>query len=426
MDYLLIFLLVVVIAILIVILIQSLKQQRANDNKTILNEIWSKLIALESSYTAKLEAMPEKLSLQNADMLQIKFTNLAGNQSENNNKLIEKFGILQTDLTKALSDTSKKVGDELFLFKDALGKGLTQDFDKLNLIVESKLDRIDAKVQQNLSEGFEKTNETFRNIVERLAKIDEAQRKIEELSGSVVSLQSILTDKKLRGIFGEAQLNLILSSVFGERNDKIYSLQYKLSNQTIVDAMIFAPEPIGDIPIDSKFPLENYRKLSDSSLAPAVRDEAAKMFKSDLKKHIDDISSKYLISGESADSAIMFLPAESIFSEINSYHQDIVDYSYRKHVWIASPTTFMAVLTTLKMAINDIDRKKHVDLILNELKKLADEFNRYSQRWDKLARDIGTVEKDVKDIHITTQKIGTTFERIAKVEIEEQPNLPGR
>ena len=179
------------------------------------------------------------------------------------------------------------------------------------------------------------------NVIERLSKIDEAQKKIETLSSDIVSLQSILTDKKTRGIFGEVNLKHILTSVFGEKNDKIFRLQYTLSTGVIADSVVFAPEPLGTIAIDSKFPLEHYQLMVDKKLTQDMRDYYEKLFKQDMKKHIDAISSKYIISGETTDQAILFLPAEAIFAEINAYHQDIIDYAYKKRVWITSPTTLI-------------------------------------------------------------------------------------
>ncbi|MEG0995293.1 MAG: DNA recombination protein RmuC, partial [Bacilli bacterium] len=190
-------------------------------------------------------------------------------------------------------------------------------------------------------ENFEKTNKTFSNVLERLSKIDEAQKQIENLSGDIVSLQGILTDKKSRGIYGEVNLKLILSNVFGERNDKVYQLQYQMPNGTIADSILFAPKPLGMIAIDSKFPLENYRQMVDKKNSLDGRTLYEKQFKIDVKKHIDAISSKYIIGGVTSDQAIMFLPAEAIFAEINAYHQDLIDYAYQKRVWITSPTTLI-------------------------------------------------------------------------------------
>ena len=278
---------------------------------------------------------------------------------------------------------------------------------------------INDKVNERLDENFEKTNKTFTSVLERLSKIDEAQKKIDTLSNDIVSLQGILTDKKSRGIYGEVNLKHILTSVFGEKNDKIYRLQYTLPNSTIVDAALFAPEPLGLVGIDSKFPLEHYRIMVDKRYSTSDREAAAKLFKSDVKKHIDAIANKYIIEGVTSDQAIMFLPAEAIFAELNAYHTDIIDYAYKRRVWITSPTTLMSTLTTIQVIIKNIERDKYASIIHNELKLLDIEFKRYKDRWDKLAHNIDNVSRDVKDIYTTTDKISKRFDSINQVEVEK-------
>jgi DNA recombination protein RmuC len=144
-----------------------------------------------------------------------------------------------------------------------------------------------------------------------------------------------------------------------------------------------------------------------------------KLFKQDMKKHIDAISSKYIIPGVTSDQAILFLPAEAIFAEVNAYHQDIIDYAYKKRVWITSPTTLISTLTTIQIIIKNIERDKYTKVIHSELKLLNEEFIRYKDRWDKLYRSIETVSKDVKDIHVTTDKITKRFNSINQVEMDK-------
>jgi len=284
---------------------------------------------------------------------------------------------------------------------------------------EKRLLAINERVNARLDENFEKTNKTFVNVIERLSKIDEAQRKIETLSTDIVGLQSILTDKKTRGVFGEVNLKHILTSVFGERNDNIFRLQYTMSTGVIADCVVFAPEPLGTIAIDSKFPLEHYQLMVDKNNSQEVRNNYEKMFKQDMKKHIDAIGSKYIISGETADQAILFLPAEAIFAEVNAYHSDIINYAYKKRVWITSPTTLISTLTVIEMIIKNMERDKYTSIIHEELNKLGLEFSRYRERWDKLARSIQVVNKDVESVSITTDKITKKFETINKVEVDK-------
>ena len=294
---------------------------------------------------------------------------------------------------------------------------MNEDFTKLNEQVEKRLLAINERVNERLDQNFEKTNKTFASVIERLSKIDEAQKKIENLSTDIVSLQSILTDKKSRGIFGEVNLKHILSSVFGEKNDSIYRLQYTFSNHTIADSVLFAPEPLGTIAIDSKFPLENYQLMVDKNFSTVEREKYEKLFKMDVKKHIDAISSKYIIPSETSDQAIMFLPAEAIFAEINAYHSDIIEYAYKKRVWITSPTTLISTLTVIQMLLKNIERDKYSNIIHQELNKLGLEFSRYKERWDKLSRSIQAVNRDAESVSITTEKISKKFASINQVEV---------
>ena len=323
----------------------------------------------------------------------------------NESHITERLGKLEVNMIKEMGE-----------FKSDLNKNMNEDFSKLNEQVEKRLLMINEKVNERLDQNFEKTNKTFMNVIERLSKIDEAQKKIETLSTDIVGLQSILTDKKTRGIFGEVNLKHVLVSVFGEKNDNIYRLQYTLSNGYIADSVLFAPEPLGTICIDSKFPLEHYELMVDKKLTQEARDAAEKMFKQDMKKHIDAISSKYIIPGETTDQAILFLPAEAIFAEVNAYHSDIIEYAYKKHVWITSPTTLISTLTVIEMIIKNMERDKYTSIIHEELNKLGLEFSRYKERWDKLARSIQTVNKDVENISVTSEKISKKFETINRVD----------
>ncbi len=319
----------------------------------------------------------------------------------NESNITERLGKLEVALTKEMGD-----------FKNDLNGDLNKNFRELNEQVERRLLAINEKVNERLDQNFEKTNKTFMNVIERLSKIDEAQKKIDSLSMDIVSLQSILTDKKTRGIYGEVNLKHILTSVFGEKNDTIYRLQYTLSTGVIADCVLFAPKPLGTLAIDSKFPLEHYQLMVDKTLTQDMRDNYEKMFKTDMKRHIDAISSKYIIPGETTDQAILFLPAEAIFAEVNAYHQDIIQYAYKKRVWITSPTTLISTLTVVQMVIRNLERDKYASVIHEELNKLGLEFARYRDRWDKLARSIQAVNKDVENVYITTDKITKRFESI--------------
>ena len=332
-------------------------------------------------------------------------------------KLIERFGDLKEHIQKELNENSNKSYKSFDEFKEGLNKKISESFEALNIKIESQMEKINKKVEIRLDEGFEKTNKTFTNIVERLSKIDEAQKNIEKLSTDVVSLQNVLTDKKSRGTFGEVQLNQILQSIFGDKEDH-YSLQHTLSNGKMVDALLHIPDPMGDLAVDSKFPLENYQRMVDRDSSEELRKVATKKFKLDLKKHIDDIAIKYIIPNETSDQAVMFIPAEAIFAELNAYHQDIIDYAQSRRVWLASPTTLMSMLTTVQILLKNIERDKYAKEIQEELIKLGTEFSRYQKRWDTLSKSIDKVNSSVKDIHTTSSKIGRRFEEISHVQLD--------
>ena len=329
----------------------------------------------------------------------------------NEGNITERLGKLETNVIKELGE-----------FKSGVSTNLNNDFEKLNDRIEHKLNMINDHVNERLDVNFEKTNKTFTSVLERLSKIDEAQKKIDSLSTDILSLQSILTDKKTRGIFGEVNLKHILVSVFGENNDKIYKLQYTFETGVIADCVLFAPEPLGMVAIDSKFPLDNYRLMIDKKAGIVERQNAEKNFKSDVKKHIDAIASKYIIKGVTSNQAIMFLPAEAIFAELNAYHPDIIDYAYKMRVWLASPTTLMSTLTTIELVIKNIEKDKYTSVIHEELNKLSVDFKRYKERWDKLSRSIDAVSRDANDIHITTDKISKRFDVINNVDTKKLTN----
>ena len=337
---------------------------------------------------------------------------IAISKNVNEGKITERLGNLETTTVKELSS-----------FQIDIMKTMNDNFNGLNERMEKKLSQINDKVNERLDDNFAKTNKTFTNILERLSRIDEAQKKIDTLSTDIVSLQSILTDKKSRGIFGEINLKHILVSIFGERNDNVYRLQYTFPNTTIADAVIFAPEPLGTVAIDSKFPLEHYQKMVDKNLPQVDRNIAEKEFKVDVKRHIDAIASKYIIPGVTSDQAIMFLPAEALFAEINAYHTDLIEYAHKRRVWICSPTTLISTFTIIEVLLKNMERDKYASIIHDELNKLGIEFGRYKERWDKLSRSIETVNKDIENIHVTTDKISKRFDSISKVELGDKKEI---
>jgi len=297
---------------------------------------------------------------------------------------------------------------------------LRNSIETLSKTVDGRLEQIGGKVNERLDEGFKKTNETFVSVMARLATIDEAQKKIDGLTTNVVSLQELLGDKRSRGAFGEVQLEGLVRNIL---SPQAYEMQYTLPNGSRADCVLKLPEPTGMVAVDSKFPLENYHRMFDAA-SPAERLVAERQFKADVKKHVDDISSKYIIPEVTSDGAVMFIPAEAVFAEIHAHHSDVVDYAMQRRVWIVSPTTLMAVLNTARAVMKDVETRKQVHIIKDELGKLGKEFGRFDERMKKLADHIRQAHEDAQDVRTTSQKISKRFISIEQVELEHPAALP--
>ena len=312
------------------------------------------------------------------------------------------------------------------LIQDAFHKStqhLAASVEALEKKVDARLEQISGKVNERLEAGFEKTNKTFADVMARLATIDEAQKKIDGLTTNMVSLQELLGDKRSRGAFGEVQLEGLVRNILPPQ---AYALQYTLPNGSRVDCVLMLPEPTGMVAVDAKLPLENYHRMFDTDLHEADRALAKRQFKADIKKHVDDISSKYILPGVTSDGAVMFVPAEAVFAEIHAYHPEVVDYAMQRRVWVVSPTTLMAVLNTARAVLKDVETRKQVHIIQDELGKLGRDFGRFDERMKKLAEHIRQANKDVDEVQISSRKITQRFASIEQVELDQVAALPGQ
>ncbi len=326
-------------------------------------------------------------------------------------RLEEIFRGLEKDLREDVEGVRVKVDESLEKNTRQLGERV-KELIQLN---KQQLAEISTKVEERLEKGFEKTTSVFADVLKRLALIDKAQEKIAELSGNVVSLQEVLADKRSRGAFGEVQLSALISNMMPENS---YSLQHTFDNGVRADCVLFLPEPTGTLCIDSKFPLESYQRMTDTTLGDADRKTAEQQFRQDIKKHIKDISSKYIIPGETSDGAVMFIPAEAVFAEIHGHYPELVEEAQRARVWLASPTTMMAVLTTARAVLKDSATRKQVHIIQDHLVALSQDFALFQQRMDKLATHIDQANRDVLDVNKSAKKITSRFTKIEKVELE--------
>ncbi len=398
--------------------IQEAKQQQLQQMSDMQNTMIERVTELKSAQERRIgelsNLLSEKLNSSN-ELLQ---QGLNKHRESFDARQLESLKIQQDNLTQGMGEVRKQVTEALLQNGNDLGKKV----DALTRSTDERLKEISGQVDKRLNEGFEKTTATFADVVKRLAMIDEAQKKITELSGSVVSLQEVLADKRSRGAFGEVQLNSLVRNVMPENS---FSFQHTLTNNTRVDCMLFLPEPSGSIAIDSKFPLESFRKMTDLESGDADRLIAEKQFKKDIKKHISDIASKYIISGETSDGAVMFIPAEAVFAEIHAHHYDLVEDAQRARVWLVSPTTLMAVLTTARAVLKDSATRKQVHLIQEHLVTLAKDFSRFQTRMDNLSKHIQQASKDVDEVNTSAKKISSRFEKIEKVELPDEKSDDG-
>jgi DNA recombination protein RmuC len=319
----------------------------------------------------------------------------------------ERLHALQLDLAR-----------ELAAQREAMTASLADTTTRLNARIDERLEQISGRVNERLDEGFRKTNETFVNVMTRLATIDEAQKKIDSLTGSVVGLQELLGDKRARGAFGEVQLEALVRNVLPP---SAFEMQATLSNGTRADCVLRLPPPTGLVAVDSKFPLENYHRMFAPDTDEVGFTLAQKQFKVDVRKHVDDISGKYIIAGETSDGAVMFVPAEAVFAEIHAHHADVVEYAIGKRVWIVSPTTLMAVLNTARAVLKDVETRQQIHVIKDALSRLAVEFGRFDERMRDLARHIRQAHDDVEKVQVTSSKISQRFQQIEGVELDEPP-----
>jgi len=387
---------------------------RLEEHLKKIDQLDQRLNDLRQDQTETISNLREKLVGSFSELREQLRTILSENNSHFEKRQGEATKQTLESLQTGMTNVQKLIGETLTRHSDELGKrmqGLTEQTDK-------RLKEISGQVEKRLSEGFEKTTATFADIVKRLALIDEAQKKITELSTNVVSLQEILSDKQSRGAFGEVQLNSLVRNVLPESH---FKLQHTLPNSKKADCVLFMPEPMGMIVIDSKFPLESYRRMNDEQTNDSDRKTAEKQFKQDIQKHIKDIAEKYIIPGTTSDGAMMFIPAEAIFAEIQAHHPDLVEKANKARVWLVSPTTLWATLNMARAVLKDAATREQVHIIQEHLGHLAQDFGRFQKRMDKLATHIGQANKDVEEVSTSARKISSRFEKIEQVELENTP-----
>ena len=430
----LLFLLLIFVVVLIAIVIWLGLAVRQNTPEKIESALQSQHRAMLTDLGDGLAKQGDRIAASQLDSaerirqsvatLQVEQTK---NLSDNREELIRQLAALNLEIqqkqealkTAMLGGTLEKLNEQALAQQQKIESTLRMVTERINVTVEGltkstdkRLEEIGGKVSERLDEGFKKTNETFVNVMTRLATIDEAQKKIDSLTTNVVSLQQLLGDKRSRGALGERQLEDIIKNALPE---SVYEFQYTFASTNVrADCVLKLPAPTGLIAVDSKFPLENYERM----IADGPERVSAAVFKADVRKHIDDISGKYIVPGETGDGAVMFIPAEAVFAEIHAHHRDLVDYAAARRVWLVSPTTMMAVLNTARVVLKDVETRKQIHIIKDELGKLGSDFGRFQARMDDLAKHIGQANKDVEQVHISSRKISERFMKIEKAELD--------
>ncbi len=288
---------------------------------------------------------------------------------------------------------------------------ISEDFSSLSERTVYKLSQLEKNLNNNIQSAYKLNSETFANIQERLTRIDSAQKNIEELSKDISSLENVLLDKKNRGTFGEIELYSLLENALGI-NDALWQKQYHFNNGYIADAVIFGNSAMKSICIDSKFPLENYRRMFEENISNDDKTKYAKAFRNDVIKHINDIADKYIIDNETAEFAYMFIPAEAIFAYINAEYTDVIEYSYRKKVYLVSPATLMAYLTAIRSIYLGQKRDEKAAIILKELAVLAEDFRRFKERSEKMLKASQDFMTNFEQFEISVDKIARKFDKI--------------
>ncbi|HSI38394.1 MAG TPA: DNA recombination protein RmuC [Methylotenera sp.] len=424
-----IIILAIAVAILLLLVWQMWQNSQLDKNLVILQQLEEKHRAMLRDFNDGLNKLGDRLSASSHDISERLRVSVATELQATR----EAMQALQLAQQNSLAQTRETVLEKLHITLSEQGKAeqeliqstmrnataqLVASIEALTKSVDGRLEQIGGKVSERLEEGFKKTNQTFIDVMARLATIDEAQKKIDGLTTNVVSLQELLGDKRSRGAFGEVQLEALVRNVLPVNS---FAMQHTFENGTRADCALFLPDPTGTVAVDSKFPLENYHRMFDKKLSDAEQLLAEKQFKIDVKKHVDDIANKYIISNVTSDGAVMFIPAEAVFAEIHAYHADIIDYAMNKRVWVVSPTTLMAVLNTARAVLKDVETRKQVHVIKEELGKLSKDFSRFDVRMKKLADNIRQAHENAQDVHISSQKISQRFAQIERVELAKNP-----
>ncbi|HYN37880.1 MAG TPA: DNA recombination protein RmuC [Rhodospirillales bacterium] len=294
---------------------------------------------------------------------------------------------------------------------ERLGEGqavLTGRLQQTQIGLDQRLDALARHMGDGLLQQTERTHETLRGLHERLALIGEAQQTIALLSTQVTGLQAVLANKQARGAFGEVQLEALVASLLPA---DAYAFQATLSNRSRADCLLRLPDPPGVLAIDAKFPLESWRALNEAA-DEAAKARAGRAFAADLLQHVRDIAERYIVPGETADSALMFLPSEAVYAELHAHFRGVVEESFRRKVWIVSPTTLWATLNTVRAVLRDVRLKEQAGLIQAELRGIEADVAAIAERAQALVRHFEQASEDVRRLDLAARQLGRRAARL--------------
>ena len=324
-------------------------------------------------------------------------------------------------ICKTYFENKKNADDQTISLKGEISQisELKGAVSQLSSTIEERLGNFGSTIGNSLTQQTQSTHKALMEMHQRLAVIDKAQENINSLSNQVNDLQNILSNKQLRGAFGEVQLENIVKDALPQNS---YQFQYTLMSNSRVDCIVKMPEPPGPICIDSKFPLEDYKRFTSSTNEQEKKDKL-KLFHNAVQKHIRDISEKYILPGETADSAIMFLPSESIYSEINIRFPKLVNESRNKKVYMAGPDNLMLLLHTVRAILRDATMSQTAGKIQIEVDKLGNDLNLLADRIFKLDKHFDLARKDLDEIKISHRKIENRGNVITSIDVNEKKQL---
>ncbi len=321
----------------------------------------------------------------------------------------------QSGSTGVLAARISQIAEQHIMAQDRMAERLQGQERALTDMVDRRLGDVSRRVGESLQQQSTRSATTMNDLRERLGAIKAAQENITRLSQQVVSLQDVLSNKQARGAFGEVQLEDQVKSALPP---SAYRFQAKLGNGRIADCVLDLPNPPGSIAVDAKFPLESYYALR-AAKEDGVRIAARKAFGADVLKHVKDIAERYIVPGETADSALMFLPSEAVYAELHAELPEVIQKSHKARVYIVSPTTLMATLNTIRAVLKDAQMREQAGLILAEVGKMAADVGRLNQRVDNLDKHFGLAEKDLREIRVSAGKVARRAENIEEMELDE-------